>query len=150
MESGVDDAWFRKTEDKELIGRNFARLGRSMFEGEFDWKGVLRLLAQRFSENGIEWYIIGSTSEAVLGADVRPHDIDVVVHTRDFYKVKSVFRDCVVEPFVDNKGTWVVRYFGRLCLNGALVDIAADERMNLENHQHQYYNTSWNGYDLSH
>jgi hypothetical protein len=106
------------------------------------------LLAEKFSENGIEWYIIGSVSEAVLGVNVKPHDIDIIVHTKDFYKVKSIFPECVVEPFVDNKGIWLVRYFGRLCLDGALVDIAADDKMNLENHQHQYEKVSWNGCDV--
>lgn len=28
------------------------------------------------------------------------------------------------------------------------VDIAADEKMNLENHQHQYDKVSWNDYDI--
>lgn len=140
MNDGVDAT------DKELVKRNFARLGQSMFEGVFDWKKVLLLLAQKFLDNGIEWYIIGSTSEAVLGVNIKPHDIDIIVHTRDFYKVKSIFPDNVVEPFVDNKGTWLVRYFGRLCLSGALIDIAADEKMNLENHQ--YDKVSWNGYDI--
>lgn len=140
MDDGVD------AYDKELVKRNFARLGQSMFEGVFDWKNVLLLIAQKFLDNGIEWYIIGSTSEAVLGVNIKPHDIDIIVHTKDFYKVKNIFSDYVVEPFVDNKGTWLVRYFGRLCLDGALVDIAADEKMNLGNHQ--YDKVSWNDYDI--
>lgn len=142
MDDGVD------AEDKEIVKRNFARLGQSMFEGIFDWNKVLLLLAQKFSNNGIEWYIIGSISEAVLGMNIKPHDIDIIVHTRDFYKVKSIFPDYVVEPFVDNKGTWLVRYFGRLCIDGAIVDIAADKKMNLENHQHQYDKVSWHDYDI--
>jgi hypothetical protein len=164
FEDNLKAAWFQKTDkgfikaypkemddgvdehDKELVKRNFARLGQSMFKGEFNWKNVLLVLAQAFLENGIEWYIIGSTSEAVLGVNITPHDIDVIVHTRDFYKVKSIFSDYVVEPFVDNKGTWLMRYFGRLCLDGALVDIAADEKMNLENHR--YDKVSWNDYNI--
>lgn len=164
FEENLQAAWFKKTDkgfiksypkgmddgvnahDKELVKRNFARFGQSMFEGVFDLKNVLLLLAQKFLNNGIEWYIIGSTSEAVLGVNIKPHDIDVIVHTRDFYKVKSIFSDYVIEPFVDNKGTWIVRYFGRLCLHGALVDIAADEKMNLENHQ--YDKVLWNDYDI--
>lgn len=142
MDDGVD------AKDKELVKRNFARLGKSMFEGVFDWQKVILLLAQKFSDNGIEWYIIGSTSEAVLGVNIKPHDIDIIVHTKDFYKVKSIFSNYVVEPFVDNKGTWLVRYFGRLCLGGAIVDIAADERMNIESHQHKYDKVSWNGFDI--
>ena len=93
---------------------------------------------------GIEWYIIGSVSEAALGVDIKPHDMDIVVHTKDFYKVKDLFREYVIEPFGDNKGTWLVRYFGKLYIDGASVDIVADEKMNFENH----VKVSWNGYDI--
>jgi hypothetical protein len=165
LEDNLKAAWFKKTdkgfikiynkemesngvnaEDKEFVKRNFARLGQSMFEGAFDWKNALLLLAQKFMDNRIEWYIIGSISEAVLGVNIKPHDIDIIVHTKDFFKVKSIFADYVVEPFVDNKGTWLVQYFGRLCLDGAIIDIAADEKMNLE--KYQYDKVSWNGYDV--
>ena len=169
LEEAIQHAWFQKNdnkflktypmkdmdngvteEDKECIKRNFSLLGPTMFESMmgFDWEMALSLLARKFKENDIEWYIIGSASEAVLGVEVNPHDLDIVVHTRDFIKVKHIFSDCVVEPFVDNKGTWLVRYFGRLCVGGAMIDIAADEKMNLENRQHQYESVSWNGFDI--
>jgi len=148
MDTGWDDAWYLIQKDKEAIIKNFARLGQSWLEGVFDWKNVLLLLAQKFSENGIEWYIIGSISEAVLGVDVKPHDMDIIVHTRDFYKIKDLFPEYVVEPFGDNKGNWIVRYFGKLCIDGASIDIAADDKMNMENHKHRYEKISWNGYDI--
>jgi len=137
-----------EAEDKELVKRNFARLGNLMFRGGSDWEKALLLFAQKCLDSKIEWYVIGSTSEAVLGVNIKPRDIDIVVHTRDFFKVKSVFSDSVVEPFFDNKGEWLVRYFGRLCLGGVMFDIAADEGMNLENHQHRYDKVTWNGYDI--
>ena len=146
MESGVDQLWYKNIEDRELIKNNFARLGPSMFGGVFDWSSVMTALAQRFAENGVEWYIFGSSCEAVRGMSVTPNDIDIIVHTKDFYKVKELFPDHIVEPFVDNKGTWLIRYFGRLCINGAIIDIVADEKMNKENHC--YERLSWNGYDV--
>lgn len=167
LNDNIQEAWFKKTEtgfskiypmkgmdngvtaaDKELIKRNFARLGQSMFEGIFDWENVLSLLAAKFKEYRIEWYIIGSVSEAILGVDIKPHDIDIIVHTKDFWKVKDIFADAIVEPFVDNKGTWIVRYFGRLCLGGALIDIAADDKMNLESNQLPYEKILWHKYDV--
>jgi len=136
------------TEDRALVKRNFQRLGQSMFKGmlDCDWANALSLFAQKCKDNSIEWYIFGSISEAVLGVDIKPHDIDIIVHTRDFYKIKATFPDYIVEPFVDNKGTWLVRYFGRLCFSGVLFDIAADDKMNLENHQ--YDKVLWNDYDV--
>jgi len=148
MDTGWDDAWYMVPTYKEAVINNFARLGPSWLEGIFDWKKVLLFLAQKFIENEIEWYIIGSVSEAVLGVDIKPHDIDIVVHTRDFYKVKDLFREYVVEPLGDNKGNWLVRYFGKLCIDGASVDIAADDQMNLENCKHLYEKVLWNGYGI--
>jgi len=166
LEDAIQHAWFKKTdkgfaktypniegngvskEDKELVSKNFAHLGQSMFEGMLNcnWKNALLLFAQKCKENGIEYYIFGSVSDAVHGVNINPHDIDIVIHTRDFYKLKSIFPDSIVEPFVDNKETWLVRYFGRLCFAGVLFDIVADEKMNLENHQ--YDKVLWNSYDL--
>ena len=80
--------------------------------------------------------------------EIRPHDIDIFVHTKDFYKVKDLTRDYVIEPLGDNKGNWLVRYFGKLCIDGAPVDIAADEKLNIESNPQLYEKVSWNGYDI--
>lgn len=157
-EDNIQAAWFTKIggkflkiyphdiEDKQLLKVNFSHLGEPMFKAGGQWESVLLTFAEKCRANGIEWYIIGSVSEAVVGVDIKPHDMDIVVHVRDFYRVKSIFLDFLIEPFVDNKGTWLVRYFGRLCLNGVMIDIAADHRMNKENHT--YDSISWNGYNL--
>ncbi|WP_313165162.1 hypothetical protein [Sedimentibacter sp.] len=167
LEDVIQHAWFEKTdkgfikiypmkgmdngvteEDKDLVKRNFARLGQLMFEGmlKCEWENALLLFAQKCFEHGIEWYIFGSISDAVRGIEIKPHDIDIIVHTRDFFKIKNLFPESVVEPFVDNKGIWLVRFFGRLCLSGVLFDIAADNKMNLENHNYDKF--LWNGYEL--
>lgn len=148
LDTGFDDAWHLVPEYKQTIANNFSRLGQSWLEGIFDWTQVLAFLAQTFRDNGIEWWLMGSASEAVLGVDIKPHDIDVAVHTRDFYKAKVLFQDYTVEPFVDNKGGWLVRYFGKLCVYGASVDIAADDKLDVEYHEGKYERVSWNGFNI--
>ena len=148
LNTGWDDAWYMAPEYKEAVINNFTRFGQSWIEGVFDWEKVLLILARIFKENGIEWYIIGSVSEAVLGVDIIPHDIDIGVHTRDFYKVKDLTRQYVIEPLGDNKGNWIVRYFGKLYIDGASVDIAADDYFNIENRQYPYEKVSWKDYDV--
>jgi hypothetical protein len=154
----IEHAWFKldngkyikeypnNFDDKEIIKNNFNRLGEEMFKSKGDWKESLLFFAKRCSENNIEWYITGSTSEAIIGIDIIPHDIDIITHERDFYKAKKLFLNYMVEPFVDNKGTWVVQYFGRLCINGIMFDIAADKKMNSENYD--YENTIWKNYEI--
>jgi len=146
MESGTDKSWHKNIEDKERIKSNFSRLGQSMFSGSFDWSSIMMTLAQIFLENNVEWYVFGSSCEMVRGINISPNDIDIIVHTKNFYKVKELFPDNVVEPFVDNKGSWLVRYFGRLCIGGAIVDVVADEKMNRENHHYDLL--SWNGFSV--
>lgn len=157
--NGVKAAWFEEentrfvkrypssVNDKALVSENFARLGEAMLTNAGDWQMALASFAQKSAESGIEWYITGSISEAARGVKIEPHDIDIVVHERDFYKVRDVFSDCVVEPFVDNNGTWIVRYFGRLCLDGVMVDVVADESRNAENHLYEHI--MWRGHDLA-
>jgi len=167
LENAIQHAWFEKSDDKfiktypmknmdngvteedrEIVKKNFARLGQSMFESMLncDWEKALLSFIKKCKDNDIEWYIFGSISEAVLGIDVKPHDIDIFVHTKDFFKVKDVFSNFVVEPFVDNKGMWLVRYFGRLYFSGAMFDIAAENRLNLENHH--YDKLIWKDYEV--
>ena len=148
IENNDDDEWYNDKAYKELIKKNFAQLGKSWIEGIFDWKKVLFFIVRKFAENEIEWYILGSVSEATLGVSIIPHDIDIAVHTKDFYKVKDLLKEYVIEPFVDNKGAWLVRYFGKLCIDGASVDICADNKMNFENNFKNYEKVSWNNYDI--
>jgi len=133
-------------EDQEVLARNFALLGPSMFKKIGTWEESLEIFAQICEAEGIRWAITGSLSEAVRGVEVNPHDIDVVVHTGDFFKAKKVFIDHMVEPFIDNGGTWVVRYFGRICLRGMMLDIVADEKRNMESHS--YDKGTWRTYEF--
>lgn len=144
----VAPATYRKeypatVEDKELISANFSRLGEAMFRGEGRWESALRIVASRCTDAYVRWYITGSVSEAVRGVAISPHDVDVVVHVSDFFRLKALFPDCLIEPFVDNEGTWAVRYFGRLCVEQVMVDVAADESRNEE--RHAYEDVLWNG-----
>jgi hypothetical protein len=154
----VEHAWFKRDgnkyikeypntiDDKEIIKNNIMLIGVSMFKSEGSWKESLKYFAQKCISENIEWYITGSISESVMGAEITPHDIDIVIHTRDFFKTKEVFIDYLIEPFVDNKGTWIVQFFGRICINGIMFDVVADKNGNQENHR--YENIVWEGYTL--
>lgn len=146
---------FTSPRDKELMNDNFARFGQAMFKSGlfgFDWEKPLELLSQKFKENEIEWYIVGSVSDTVRGVDVIPGDIDIVIHTRDYDKVKNIcyshYSDSIMSPFTDNRGLFPLRFIGRLFLAGALFEIAADEEWNMENRKPTYEMVSWNGFDL--
>lgn len=148
LDTNWDDAWYLDKKYKEIIINNFSKHGKAWIEQVFDWKSVLLFLAKIFKENQIEYWITGSVSEALLGLNIIPNDIDIVVHTKDFYKVKDLTFNYAIEPLGDNKGAWIIRYFGKLIIDGASVDIASDEKMNVENLKIPYEKISWEGYDL--
>lgn len=95
-----------------MISANFSRLGETMFSNTGDWECALTIFADLCVQHNITWYITGSVSEAILGVNVTPHDLDIVSSCDDFYKLKEIFSKYIVEPYVDNNGEWVVRYFG--------------------------------------
>lgn len=131
-------------EDQDTVAENFSRLTPAMFSGkEADWQAALIAFANRCADAGIEWYATGSVCDAIRGIDVTPHDLDLVTNTRDFWRAREIFRPEMIEPFVDNGGTWVVRYFGRICLANVQIDLVADSSRNAD--VHHYEAGEWQG-----
>ena len=156
---------FSNQREKNMISENFSRLGQAVFESPikgFDWEKPLETLAQAFNSNGIEWYVVGSAGDALRGVGVKPFDIDVVIHTKDYFRAKELcyqkFPDAVIAPFTEGEKVCPLRFFGRLFMFGAMIDVAADEIWNRETRQKKfggfassvsgYEKTSWNGNEL--
>ena len=141
--------------DKGLVSENFAIFGGAMLQSmqsSIAYKKPLELLARAFSKCHIEWYLIGSTCDAVRGIEVNPGDIDIVIHTKDFGKVREIchadFHDSIIVPFSDNQSVCPLRCFGGLFLEGSFIEIAADEAWNRGTRQPEYEKYTWNGLDL--
>lgn len=133
--------------DQDIVAANFPRLAPAMFAGEdADWQAALETFIERCAEAGIEWYTTGSVGDALRGIAITPQDIDIFTHTRDFWRARDLFRDVTIEPFVDNGGTWLVRYFGRICLANVLMDIVADPKGNAD--VHHYDMVEWRGHRI--
>lgn len=134
-------------DDQDAVTANFSRLAPAMFTGQdADWESALETFATRCAKAGIEWYATGSVCDALRGIAVTPHDLDLVTHTRDFWRARDIFRPGMVEPFVDNGGTWVVRYFGRICLSAVQIDLVADPSRNGD--VHCYEAIEWRGHRI--
>ena len=151
---------FSNQREKELISNNFDRLGQRVFESSLsgiEWEKPLELLAQKFNENGIEWYIVGSVCDTLRGISVMPSDIDIVVHTKDYYKAKDVcyfnFTDSIIAPFMENQDPKyfisALKYFGRMFLFGAMIEVASDEVWDMESRQPEHKTSVWRSYEYS-
>jgi len=159
LKDTVCAAFFKETKGKyvkifskdypevELIKKNFPRMAEKMFTGkDADWRKALMSFAEVCKQKNIQWYLSGSCCEAVRGMPITPHDIDIHIFTEQFYDVRDAFPEYIMEPFQDLGNSWVVRYFGRLCIEGIQIDLAADEKANLDNHV--YDNINWNGIQI--
>jgi len=107
--------------NKEINGANFQKYGESLFKNGENWEEALEVFAEQCFKENIDWIILGSISETVRGINIIPHDIDIVVHEKDLNKIKSVFLNYFIEPIMDYKDSWVLQYFGRLCINGVII-----------------------------
>ena len=151
----IEHAWFKKDgvkyikeysnniDNKDLIKNNFQKLGESMFRNEGNWEKSLEIFAEKCFSKNIEWNVIGSVSEAIIGVKIIPHDIDIVVNENDFYETRDLFLEYLIEPFVDTNG-WLIKYFGRICINGIMFDIVADN--NYYKYYDEYNYTFWKKY----
>jgi hypothetical protein len=54
---------------------------------------------------GSGWTLVGSAARAVRGADVAPHDIDLVSDTATAERIAAALADVLVEPLVP--GGWI-------------------------------------------
>jgi hypothetical protein len=133
-------------DNKEIIKTNFQKYGESLFKNCVNWEEALETFAEICFKENIDWIIVGSISEAVRGIDFIPHDIDMVVHVSDLDKIKLLFSNYLIEPFIDLGHNWVLQYFGRLCIKGAIIEITADSDETKD--FYIFENIKWKNYDL--
>lgn len=127
----------------EQIIKNFDRLMPDAFD-EGEWEDALLEFAGICKESGIIWYLTGSACDAVRGIDVRPHDLDVEIFSKDWDKAQEALSDYIVEPFIKTEG-WVRDYFGRIVVANTLVDVVADAKYDFPDYAEPF---EWKGYTL--
>lgn len=128
-EDGFFKAYPADYPNVELIRENFVRNGIEMFQqlGYFKpvlWEQGLQEFIRRVQGSGISWWLTGSCAVCLRGIGLNPHDVDIMVESRDIPKIIELFREDIFEPIVDTQG-WVTKDFGVLFLS-CRVDIASD------------------------
>jgi hypothetical protein len=128
-EQGCYKKFNKPIDNIEQVKINFASYAEDMFaqQGYFKpvlWEDALLAFIEKVKDKDIDWWLTGSCATCVRGIDIGPHDVDIMLKSKDIEKMKEMFREYIVEPIVDSKG-WVVDYFGVLFMN-ARIDIAFD------------------------
>jgi hypothetical protein len=119
----------KDSKDLSIIRHNFSLYAGRMFgqAGHFlpvPWEKALSEFIERLNESEINWWLVGSCAACIRGIPINPHDVDIMVDSKDVAKIHHRFLDCVVEPIIDTRG-WVTKDFGVIFLN-ARIDIASD------------------------
>ena len=114
----------------------FSKHAEEMFEqlGYFSpckWEDALLNFARVMKENDIDWWLVGSCGACIRGIELSPHDVDIIVDSKDIDKLTDVFADKLIIPVFDTQG-WVTKHFGVIFWH-ARIDIASDPSPELDN-----------------
>jgi hypothetical protein len=137
-ENGYYKLFSLSTRNLDEIKANYQRDAATMFNqlGYFEpipWEEALEEFCSRVHASGIRWWLTGSCAACLRGIALNPHDVDIMIDSRDKERIAELFHDCLIEPIVDTNG-WVTKDFGVL-FKHARIDIASDPSPVLDNPQ---------------
>ena len=87
------------------------------------WRAALRHLAEKLNSAGVSYKIVGSTSLALHGLPVSPHDIDVETDAASAYRIEALWPEAVVDPVMLRTSPAYRSHLGRLSIDGVTVEI---------------------------
>lgn len=119
------------------------------------WEKALNEFCLKIKNTGIDWWLTGSCAACIRGIKLNPHDIDIMINSKDVERIADIFSDYIIEPIIDTQG-WVTKDFGVLFLH-ARIDIASDPQERLDNPepvdcgpyaQNHLETVFWNGHNI--
>jgi hypothetical protein len=88
------------------------------------WEKGLDSFCSLLEGTGVDWWLTGSCAACIRGVPLNPHDIDVMVDSRDVPALTEILKDALIEPIADTRG-WLTKDFGVVFLH-CRIDIASD------------------------
>ena len=119
----------------EQVRKNFRKNGKKMFDqlgyfAKVPWEKALLSFCRIIEGHNIDWWLTGSCATCLREIDFQPHDIDIMIHSKDVGKISDIFSTYLIEPIIDTNG-WVTKDFGVIFLY-ARIDIASDPVKSLD------------------
>lgn len=93
---------------------------------------TLKKLYQMINCHDIFWFLSGSTSLAVQGVDVEPHDIDIVTNKKGSKILDGLLAEYRVEALRLVESEKMRSYWGTYGIGGVKIDTVADFQYRLE------------------
>ena len=134
-----DDGYFKKFplsyRYTDQVMSRFEKYAETMFDQllyriPVPWENALELFCRRVQNSGLFWWLTGSCASCIRGIDLNPHDVDIMIDSRQCSLVEDLFSQEIIEPLRDTSG-WVTKDFGVLFLE-ARIDIASDPSPKLD------------------
>lgn len=88
------------------------------------WQKAFLAFLQIIDGHDIDWWLTGSCACCIRGIPLNPHDVDIMINSKDADKISELFSDYIIEPII-NTGGWLTKDFGVIFLH-ARIDIASD------------------------
>lgn len=98
---------------------------------EVPWEKGLDSFCSIIEKTDIDWWLAGSCAACIREINLKPHDIDIMVNSKDISEITEVFKNELIEPIIDTNG-WFTKDFGVLFLH-CRIDIASDPSPVLDN-----------------
>ena len=89
---------------------------------------VIKIVSENIPSN-IKWAIDGSTSLALQGIDVTPHDIDILTDHEGAIRIQESLKKYNVVPISHSSNEKYDSYFGTFKMKGIKVDVMGDFRV---------------------
>ncbi|MBS1253288.1 MAG: hypothetical protein MAG451_02337 [Anaerolineales bacterium] len=90
------------------------------------WRAVLRRIAQRLSEAGVTYKVVGGASAALHGVPVAVKDLDIETDAEGAYRFQELFADHVVKSVALRESDAYRSHFGRFDFDGVAVEVMGD------------------------
>ncbi len=94
------------------------------------WRTVLREIAGRLNEAGVQYHVAGGTAAALHGVPVPVKDIDIDTNLAGVYRFQEIFQDRVRQPVAWSEGGRYRSHFSRFDFGGLLVEVMAELEWN--------------------
>jgi len=90
------------------------------------WRSVLRFVADRLNQLGINYHIVGGAAVALYCAAIQVKDLDIEVSAPDAYRIQDLFAEFTQNPVTFSESETYRSHYGQLKIEGQVIDIMGD------------------------
>lgn len=118
----------RKTEEKSFCKNLICNRVHASSMVEQNIVDALRIVYRNLKDRKINWVIIGTSSLALQGFDIRIKDIDILTDRSGAFEIGELLREYEIEPVEFGRSEIFESYFGVFRIEGVDVEVMGNMR----------------------